>query len=105
MFKKFISNAMLSIVMDKQAKEKYHAVRESRKARKRAPKVSQDAEQADSQTPREGAPPLNREELIRNAQAVLKEKSKVLDNLTVNDRRKLQLLAMQAMKSKGNRPD
>lgn len=84
MLKKFLSNAMLSLVMDKQAKEKYR----SRKALKQAPP------EAPPDTP------PGRRELIRNAMALHKEKSAILDKLSDNERRKLQLLAMRAMSRK-----
>ena len=100
MIKKFISNAMLSVFLDKQAKEKYQAVKESRKAHK--PGLS-DPVQAENPPIQEGladSQPMSRQELIESAMAVHKEKSKVLDELTVNERQKLQLIAMQAMKGK-----
>lgn len=99
MIKKFLSQAMLSIVMDKQAKEKYQA----RKALKQSTKAPPQAEKPRVRENQAGPEPLSRQQLIQNALAVHKEKSKVLDDLTINERRKLQLLAMQAMKGKGGR--
>jgi len=96
MIKKFISNAMLSIVMDKQAKEKYHAL----KARKQGSKAPAKAAPPPVQDAQAGQTPMSRQELIKNAMAVHKEKSRVLDDLTVNERQKLHILAMQTMKLK-----
>lgn len=100
MIKKFLSNAMLSIVMDKQAKENYRA----RKAQKQAPKGPLPPENFPVQESQTQSPPLNRQELIKNALAVCKEKSKLLDDLTINDKQRLKILAMQAMKGKSGRP-
>ena len=102
MIKKFFSNAMLSIVMDKAAKEKLHAVRESRKALN---KKINNPSAPDTKAPvtSEAAahtPNVNRQALIRNAMAVHKEHSKVLDNLSENEKRRLQLLAMHIMLEK-----
>ncbi|MBC8267985.1 MAG: hypothetical protein H8E36_04485 [Rhodospirillaceae bacterium] len=100
MIKKFISSAVLSIFMDKQAKEKYQAVKEGRQARKRGPVQHEQATNTAIPDHQGESRPMNRQELIESAMAVHKEKSKVLDELTVNERRKLQLIAMQAMKGK-----
>jgi len=99
MIKNFFSNAMLSIVMDKAAKEKFHAVRESRKALN---KKINNPSAPDTKAPTAGeaaahTPNVNRQALIRNAMAVHKEHSKVLDNLSENEKRRLQLLAMHTM--------
>ncbi len=103
MIKKFLSNAMLSIVMDKSAKEKFHAVQENRKAlktnKKIAPKSS--AEMARAAMKEKKPPSAERKELIRQALAVHKEQSKVLDNLSENEKKRLQLLAMHTMFGKG----
>lgn len=105
MIKKILSNAMLSIVMDKSAKEKFQAVRENRKAMKEGGKTASEAQQTTAgDAPETGASEgLDRQELIRNALAVHKEQSKVLDNLGENERRKLQLLALHTMMGKGGR--
>ncbi len=96
MIKKFISNAMLSIVMDKQAKEKYNALKD----RKQGSKTPAKAEPLPVQENQAEQAPVSRQELIKNAMAVHKEKSKVLDDLTVNERQRLHILAMQTMKIK-----
>ncbi|NQU56237.1 MAG: hypothetical protein HQ513_03310 [Rhodospirillales bacterium] len=100
MIKKFISNAMLSIIMDKQAKEKYHA-RKALKQGGTGPVKSENPPVLENQAELE---PMSRQELIKNAMAVHKEKSKVLDDLTINDRQRLHILAMQAMKVKADDP-
>jgi len=104
MIKKIISETVLSLFMDKHAKEKFHAVQETRKARKRGAKGQ--AQAAESPVGKDATKntPMSREDLIKNALAVHKEQSKVLDDLSINDRQKLELLAMQAMKGKGDRP-
>lgn len=105
MIKKFLSNAMLSIVMDKSAKEKFHAVQETRKALKNKDKLDDLADATPvPQSPAVDAPPsVDRQELIRTALAVHKEQSKVFDNLNENEKRRLQLLAMHTMLGKGAR--
>lgn len=113
MIKKMLSNAMLSIVMDKSAKEKLQAVREQRKSLKDKTKNKK------KETPEEAlvraalgpkpemAPakpkPLSgedREKLIRNAMAVHQQQSKVLDTLSPKEKKRLQLLAMHTMLGK-----
>ena len=102
MIKKFLSNAMLSIVMDKQAKEKFRTVRENRKSREKAEPPSTDSDTA----PVAGvarSETLNRKDLIRNAMALHKEKSKVFDDLNEGEKKRLELLALKMMIDKGNR--
>ena len=93
---------MLSIVMDKSAKEKYFAVQESRKALKEKKKgaATPIVEPAAIEPDAKQEPSMDRQELIRNALAVHKEQSKVFANLNENERRRLQLLAMHAMLGK-----
>ena len=97
MIKKFLSDALLSIVMDKQAKDNYRDMLEHKKAVATAiaagkampPPASSGAE-----------PTPERAELIRQALAVHRDKSSVLDELTVADRQKLYTLAEKAMLGK-----
>lgn len=93
---------MLSIVMDKSAKERLHAVRETRRSLKKNKNATKSkAIEAPPVAPVEKeTPSLDRQELIRNAMAVHKEQSKVLDQLDENEKRRLQLLAMHTMLGK-----
>lgn len=109
MIKKILSNAMLSIVMDKSAKEKLQAVREQRKSLKEKREIPpEEAMVRAALGPRpEIAPakpkPLSgedRQELIRNALAVHKQQSKVLDTLSPKEKKRLQLLALHTMLGK-----
>lgn len=105
MIKKFLSNAMLSIVMDKSAKEKYHAVQEARKLlkeKKKSGQTSIDTHLPDP-SPTIAAPSVDRQELIRSALAVHREKSNIFDNLNEIEKRRLQLLAMHTMLGKNIR--
>jgi len=102
MIKKFLSNAMLSIVMDKSAKEKFHAARENRKAlnEKTNSPATPDIKAPVASEAAAHTPNVNRQALIKNAMAVHKEHSKVLDNLSENEKRRLQLLAMHTLLGK-----
>ena len=94
MLKKLISNAMLSIVMDKQAKEKLHALREIRKGTKIA---NGDIPPGEPAQPPEKPDAPNRQELIAQAMAIHQSKLKILDDLTLNEKQKLQDLAAKAL--------
>ena len=89
---------MLSIVMDKSAKEKLQAVREQRKSLKDKTKNKK------KETPEEalvraalGPKP---EMAPANAMAVHQQQSKVLDTLSPKEKKRLQLLAMHTMLGK-----
>jgi hypothetical protein len=101
MIKKFLSDAILSMVMDKQAKDNYRHIREHKKATRAdavdhvqplsAPSATEPAlEPALEPTP-------DRAELIRNALAVHRDKTGILEDLSVNDRQKLFTLAEKAL--------
>ena len=100
MLKKLLSNAMLSIVMDKQAKEKLHAIREVRKGTRIAngddpvPPTENEPEPQIEEAPQDGK---SRQELIAEAMAIHQSKSKILDDLTLNEKQKLQELAAKAL--------
>ena len=101
MIKRFLSDAFLSIVMDKKAKDNYRTIREHKK---RA--VNTDIATGDTKS--DSMPPApapieqtpERAELIRNTLAVHQEKSSVLDDLSVDDRQKLFTLAEKALLGK-----
>ena len=87
---------MLSIVMDKQAKEKLHAIRQVRKG----PKKGSEIETGQISAPEPEQEPeavLDRQELIAQAMAIHQSKSKILDDLTLNEKQKLQELAAKAL--------
>jgi len=107
MIKKILSNTMLSIFMDKSAKKKFCTERDIRKIKNKENANMRPAK--DTKTPLASVtgahtPNVRREALIRNAVAVHKEYSKVFDNLSKDQKQRLQLLAMQTMlgKSKKN---
>ncbi len=104
MLKKLLSNAMLSIVMDKQAKEKLQAIREVRKGtqtKKSTP--STDPNSSETETQIDDTPPdaPSRQDLIAEAMAIHQSKSKILDDLTLNEKQKLQELAAKALLGRG----
>ena len=100
MIKKFISNVMLSIFMDKQAKEKFHALKKGHKKDKQGLATSVQTENAINQENLSDSKSMSRQELIKRAMEIHKEKSKILDKLTLSERRKLKFIAMQVMKGK-----
>jgi len=95
MIKKLLSNAMLSIVMDKQAKEKFHALRQVRKYARGA--NSGDTPAEPDRNAAVGQAGQSRQELIAEAMAIHRSQSKILDNLTLNEKRQLQDLAARAL--------
>ena len=85
---------MLSLVMDKQAKEKLHALRRGKKpADSGSP--SEHLAPAKEATERKSGP--DRQELIAQAMAIHQSKSAILDDLTLNEKRQLQELAAKAL--------
>ncbi len=98
MIGKLISNAVLSLVMDKQAKDKLHTIRQNRKVAKGkvpAPMAAPAEEKTDNQ------PVLDRQQLIEQAMAVYQTQSKIFDDLTLNEKRELQELAAKTLLGKG----
>ena len=94
MIKKLLSNAMLSLVMDKQAKEKLHALRGNRKA---ADSDNSGGRADPAKEAVEQKPGPDRQELIAQALAIHQSKSAILDDLTLNEKRQLQELAAKAL--------
>ncbi len=94
MLKKLISNAVLSLVMDKQAKQKLRSIRGGG-----GPILDpQGPENPVSSAAREGAPPgPDRKELIAQAMAIHQTKSAIFDDLTLNEKRQLQELAAKTL--------
>jgi hypothetical protein len=107
MIKKIFSNAILSIFMDKSAKKSFYAARKSDKNQNKSINMPAAIDTIAPITSAAVAKTLNikRETLVRNAMAAHKEHSKALDNLSENQKQRLQLLAMNAMfgKSKKSR--
>lgn len=105
MIKKILSNAMLSIFMDKSAKKSFYAVRESRKVQNKSINMPAAIDTIASMTSAAVAqcPNIKRETLIRDAMVAHKEHSKVLDNLSKAQKQRLQLLAMNAMFGKSEK--
>jgi|FLOH01.1.fsa_nt_gi hypothetical protein len=94
MIKKLLSNAMLSLVMDKQAKEKFNALRQFRKIAKGDENVKIPDAPDDTD---DGQPQPSRQELIAQAMAIHQTKSAILDDLTLNEKQQLHDLAAKAM--------
>jgi hypothetical protein len=90
---KFVSKALLSMVMDKDARatlERVQAAKKTEKASQNAEPVAQTAKPRLS-VKREKTP--EREALIQNAIKLHQEKAKVLDNLSPEEKEKLQVMA------------
>ena len=94
---------MLSIVMDKAAKEKFHAVRKTHKVLKENGKSTTETTsmQPTVAPPQTQSANVDRQELIRNAMDIYQEKSKVFDSLSKKEKQRLKLLAMHTMMGKG----
>ena len=94
MIRKLLSNAMLSLVMDKQAKAKLQAIQQGRK-------ITEDEGGMRSPLPAaeqiEGRQSPDRRELIAQAMAIHQTQSKIFDDLTLNEKRQLQELAAKAL--------
>ncbi len=98
MIKKFLSNAVLSLVMDKQAKEKLKSMRQVRKIANggEAGMVTDPPAQASVDKP---GP--DRQELIAQAMAIHQTKAAIFDDLTLNEKRQLRELAAKALLGNG----
>ena len=102
MIKKILSNAILSIFMEKSAKKNFIALRKNRNLQNNSASIpSTIASKAnlksgtDAQTTE-----VRREELIKNALEAHKKNSNVLDDLSEDQRKRLKQLAMQIMLGK-----
>ena len=84
---KFVSNALLSLVMEKKAREKL----EERRAAKKA--STNEVQTADPGANPKRAMTPERQELIRNALAVQRSKANIFDDLTIHQKEKLHALA------------
>lgn len=93
MIKKFLSDVILSMVMDKRAKNNYRYMRKHKNTAKTDAVADVQSLSAASTT----EPSPERAELIRNALAVHRDKSRILEDLSVNDRQKLFTLAEKAL--------
>ena len=91
---KFVSKALLPLVMDKKARQKLQALRDSKND------SPPDAPPPDKQTPPAGKREMTpeREELIRQARAVHRAKMKMLDDLSEEDRQKLHDIALRELR-------
>ena len=99
MFKKIFSNVILSIFLDKTAKEKLQAHQKKNKTNK-SNKITQKKikTETSSKSVDNSQPQTNkRQTLIKNALAIHKKQSKILDNLGEKDKKRLQLLALRTM--------
>jgi len=103
MLKKFFSNAALSLVMDKQAKKKYQAMKDKRDGKSESEPLDPESREAHIQSIKENMEKVitpEREELIRNAMAIQKAKSQIFDDLDDEQKKKLYALAMKALLNK-----
>ena len=91
---KFVSKALLPLVMDKQARKKLESLRASGNG------SPADAPPPEPETPPAGKRELTpeREELIRQARAVRRSKAKLLDDLSEEDRQKLYDIALRELR-------
>ncbi len=89
--RKLISKALLSIVMDKQARESLKKTKDKKAAA--PPKVANDV----AAEPEARAMTDERRDLIRNALVVRRFKSKILADLSDDDRKKLYVTAVRAL--------
>ncbi len=114
MFKKLFSKALLSVVMDKSARENLEHKRIIKKARKssseavpgKAPEVEDSREliaaslkAADEELSSKLELTPDRQALIQRALAVQRSKSHVLDSLSEEQREKLYVVAMKSLKA------
>ncbi len=89
MIKKLLSNAMLSLVMDERAKEKLRTIRGG-------PKLVDDGDGM-TEPPGRPAPGPDRRELIARAMAIHQSKIYILDDLTLDEKRRLRELAARTL--------
>jgi hypothetical protein len=98
---KFIANALLSIVMEKTAREKLLNNHPVQKDQENQP---QDSRTEDMQALKENIGRVmtpERQELIRNAMAIQRSKAKVLDDLKDEDKQKLYAIAIKNLLREG----
>lgn len=105
MIKKIVSKALLSVVMDKKARDKLETIKEQSAKPTDTPAKSdpenpaearaalEQAEQELAEKPKRSA---ERIALVEQAMALRQKQSKLLDDLSPGERRKLQAMAMEA---------
>ena len=91
---KFVSKALLPLVMDKKARKKLQTLRDSKN------ESPSDAAPSDRSAPPSGKREMTpeREELIRQARSVHRAKTKMLDDLSDEDRQKLHDIAVRELR-------
>ena len=91
---KFISKALLLLVMDKKARKKLQSLRDIKSS------SPTEAPPSDPKQPPTGKREmtLERKELIRHAKAVHRAKLKLLDDLSEEDRQKLHDIALRELR-------
>jgi hypothetical protein len=94
--RKLIAKALMSIVLDKKARQTWEKSREKAAGKDERAAAEKAAEAAAAQIVTD-----ERKELIRNAIKVQKAKAEVLADLSDADRRKLYVAAMRAFLGKG----
>lgn len=109
----FMKKALLSLVMDKQAREKLELAQKVKKFESAAGQRPRPAEPAPKKSPPtpppdgdaletiEAVSPSDRNRLIRDAMAVRREKTKLLENLSPEDQFKLKIMAARAFRGSG----
>ncbi len=95
MLKKIFSKALLSVFMDKTAREKLDAIRSETKQGGPANPLNPETPGEGKKTKKREMTP-ERETLIRNAMKVRREKTKMLDDLDDEQKLKLYAAAMKA---------
>jgi len=96
MIKKFLTDAVLSLVMDKRAKDKLRAMRGEAVSTKQA----DDERQAHIRAIRENLDKVvtpDRQKLIQDAMAVHRAQSKIIDDLGDEEKRKLYAIAVKTL--------
>lgn len=91
-----LKKTLLSLVMDKKARETLELARKYKEMEAQQKGTGNDA--VAEQPAVEPSP--ERKEAIRDAMAVRREKSKILDNLSERDRLKLEAMALKAFMEK-----
>ncbi len=96
MIKKFFSKALLSMVMDKNARKKLDVLRAAKKEGDHKTTAPDMEPSGKEKKPKKREMTPEREALIRNAMKVRQEKTKMLDDLDDEQKLKLYAAAMKA---------
>ncbi|HIJ42731.1 MAG: hypothetical protein QF511_12495 [Rhodospirillales bacterium] len=114
MLKKFVSKALLSVVMDKKARDRLDTIRNGKKPASREQQIETMRNNFRQALTPEGEKKIEslrgtidkvmtpeRQELIRNAMKIHRAKMKILDDLSDEDKKKLYVAAVRAFLHQG----